>query len=97
MQTNALDEALKQIGRNEVYFKVLIGVAAVFEVCGLAAFLLVMDFNTTLHWLVLIAAGLVYLTLAFWTWALAAHGNANAHRILKAVELLHQRLKNEQG
>ncbi len=49
-----------------------------------------MDFDNRTHVLILVAAMLVYLTIAFWTWALAAYANLNSQRILKAIDLLHR-------
>ena len=92
--TDKLDEirsdTLRQIERSECWFKVLVGISFAVELAGLVTFLLLMDFNDRRHQLILVAAVLVYLTISFWTWALAAHANLNARRILRAVDLLHE-------
>ncbi len=64
----------------------LLVAAAVVEVVGLALYLYLMDFSNRLHWLILIAAGLVYGTLALASSAMAAELKASARRILRAVE-----------
>ena len=84
--------SLNAAHRSERWFKALIALAGIAEVGGLTAYLLVMDFGERLHWLILIAAGLVYMTTAFWTWALAAHATTRSHRLLKAIDLLHDKL-----
>ena len=85
-------DTLDQISRSERWFWWLVAMAGIFEAAGLTTYLLVMDFDNRLHWLILIAAGLVYLTTGFWTWALAAHATSRSWRLLKAIDLLHERL-----
>ena len=85
-------ETLDAAARSERWFKALVTLAGAAELGGLTAYLLVMDFGDRLHWLVLIAAALVYITTAFWTWALAAHATVRSHRLLKAIDLLHDKL-----
>jgi len=89
-------DALNQITRNERWFKWLVALAALVEAGGLITYLVVMDFGDRLHWLILIAAGLVYLTIAFWTWAMAAHATSRSWRLLKAIDLLHERLQTSE-
>ncbi len=88
-------DTLERISRSERWFKWLVVLAAVVETGGLITYLVVMDFGDRLHWLILIAACLVYLTTGFWTWALAAHGTASSWRLLKAIDLLHERLDSQ--
>ena len=88
-------DTLDQISRSQRWFKWLVVMAGIFEAGGLTAYLVVMDFDNRLHWLILIAAGLVYLTTGFWTWALAAHATSRSWRLLKAIDLLHERLGSQ--
>ena len=81
------EETMDRIGRSERWFKGLMGAAALIEVAGLIALLLLMDFGDRTHVLILIAALLVYWVLGLWTWALAAHASMYAQRILKAIDL----------
>ena len=90
----ALDDireaAMNRIERSRGWFLGLIAAAGTCEVAGLVTFAFLMDFGDRTHVLILVAALLVYLTIGFWTWALAAHANANVFRILKAIDLLHR-------
>ncbi len=88
-------DTLDQISRSERLFWWLLVMAGIFEAAFLITYLLVMDFDNRLHWLILIAAGLVYLTTGFWTWALAAHATSRSWRLLKAIDLLHERLGSQ--
>lgn len=88
-------DTLAQISRSEHWFKWLVVLAATTESAGLITYLVVMDFGDRLHWLILIAAVLVYLTTGFWTWALAAHATSRSWRLLKAIDLLHERLDSK--
>jgi len=76
----------ERIDSNERTWKILIAFSAVIEVAALVTYLLLMDFGNRLHLLILIAAILVYWTLAGWTWALHVHSTANAQRILRALQ-----------
>ena len=84
------EAALDRIDRSDRWFKGLIAAAGCCEVLGLVLLLVLMDFSNRTHVLILVAAMLVYLTIAFWTWALAAYANLNSPRILKAIDLLHR-------
>ena len=64
----------------------LLMVAAAVEAIGLILYLVLMDFSDRLHWLVLIAACLVYGTLTVGLFALGAEMKAEVRRILRAVE-----------
>lgn len=86
---------LERIDRNDRWSKVLIAIAFLTEIAGLGAYLLLMDFEDRTHWLILLAAVLVYLTLAWWTWGLAAHANHGALRVLRSLDLLHEELREE--
>ena len=83
------EAALDRVERSRRWSFVLVIAAAVCEVAGLLALILLMDWSNRTHVLILVAAMLVYLTIAFWTWALAAYANSNSQRILKAIDLLH--------
>jgi uncharacterized membrane protein YhiD involved in acid resistance len=84
------ETTLDRIDRSDRWFKGLIVAAGCCEVLGLVLMLVLMDFGNRTHVLILVAAMLVYLTIAFWTWALAAYANLNSQRILKAIDLLHR-------
>ena len=81
------EQTMDRIRRNETWFRGLIAAAAVVEVAGLVALLLLSDFGNRTHVLILVATLMVYWVLGLWTWALAAHGSVNAQRVLKAIEL----------
>ena len=58
------------------------------EVSLLVTFLLVMDFDQRLHWLLLIAAVLTYGTVAAGLVMMGAFINMNTLRVIKAIELI---------
>jgi uncharacterized membrane protein (DUF485 family) len=61
---------------------------ALVEVSLLVTFLLVMDFDQRLHWLLLIAAVLTYGTVVAGLVMMGAFINMNTLRVLKAIELI---------
>jgi hypothetical protein len=79
--------ALERVARGERNLKAAIAAAAVFEASGLIAFFLVMDVHDRLHWLLLIAALLIYGTLALGICALGTYVKLSAERVLKAISL----------
>jgi len=85
---------LDRIDRSDRWFKALIAVAFLTEIAGLTTFLLLMDFGDRTHWLILLAAVLVYMTIAWWTWGLAAHANRSSLRILQSLDLVHAELQD---
>ncbi len=90
--SNVRENALRQIEKNERTFKRLIGLAGVVEAACLVSYLLLMNFGDRTHWLILIAAVLVYVTLSVGLFAHGAHSTAGTHRVLKAIDLLHEAL-----
>jgi len=62
--------------------------AGLVEASLLVAFLLVMDFDQRLHWLLLIAAVLTYGTVVAGLLVMGAFINMNTLRVLKAIELI---------
>jgi hypothetical protein len=62
--------------------------AGLVEASLLVTFLLVMDFDQRLHWLLLIAAVLTYGTVAAGLVMMGAFINMNTLRVLKAIELI---------
>jgi hypothetical protein len=62
--------------------------AGLVEASLLVTFLLVMDFDQRLHWLLLIAAVLTYGTVAAGLVMMGAFINMNTFRVLKAIELI---------
>src|SRR5687767_10707999 len=81
-------KALDGIAKAERTYKALFGVAAGVEAFFLAMFLVLMDFHDRGHWLLLVAAGLVYFTLSTGLAILGSYTNLSTLRMLKAVELL---------
>jgi hypothetical protein len=79
--------ALERVARGERNLKIAIGGAAVAEAGGLASFLLLMNFQDRLHWLLLVMAILIYGTLALGIVALGAYVNLATQRVLKAIAL----------
>ena len=62
--------------------------AGLVEASLLVTFLLVMDFDQRLHWLLLIAAVLTYGTVVAGLLVMGAFINMNTLRVLKAIELI---------
>lgn len=83
--------ALDEVDRAERAFKAVIWAAGLVEATLLGTFLLLMDFGQRLHWLILVGAGLVYITLSVGLLALGAKGRVNTLQILKAIELANGR------
>lgn len=83
--------ALEKIDRTEKAQKWMTVVAAVFEVVGLVAFLLLMDFSDRTHVLLLLAAILVYGTILLWLLSLRFYLQQSTLRILQAIETLDER------
>lgn len=93
IRTSTLD----RIDRSDRWFKAMIAVAFLTEIAGLTTFLLLMDFADRTHWLILVAAVLVYMTIGWWTWGLAAHANRSALRIIRSLDLLHAELQEAEA
>jgi hypothetical protein len=70
-------------------------VAAAFEGVSLGAFLWLMNFEDTLHKLLLVHAFLVYGTLAMGLIALAEFARYGNLRVLQAIDLLVQKPQSE--
>ncbi len=66
----------------------LLVAAATVEGVGLVLFLVLMDFSNRLHWLIFIAAALVYGTLALTVFSLSEQMKASIQRVLRAIEEL---------
>ena len=81
-------ETLSRVARSEKYYKIFVGCAALVEGGCLLGFLLLMDFDERLHWLLLVMAGLIYGTLAFGMCALGAYVRHGMLRILAAIEIV---------
>ncbi len=78
--------ALNQIDKQEKASWWLLVAAAVVEATGLVLYLVLMDFSDRLHWLIFIAACMVYGTLALGLFAVGAEVKASLQRILRAIE-----------
>ena len=85
------------LGKSERAYVWWFGAAAVVEAIMLVAFLLVMDFHDRLHWLILIAAFLVYGTLTLVVIALGAYMRHCIFRVLRALELQRNPTFGEDG
>lgn len=89
---NRLDEirqgVLARAEKREKRYRLWIVAAGVIEVACLLAFVLLADFHDRSHLLLLVAAFLVYGTLAMGMLALGAFTQSWCLRILRAIELL---------
>src|SRR5688572_19614584 len=83
--------AMERIERSERNFKLAFFGAAIWEGLFMIAFLLAADLSNRLHLLLLIATVGSYTILILGLLALGAHVSRNAHRIIKAIELLGSR------
>ena len=97
-QVNNIDTvrgaALDRIDRSGRNYRLAFFGAAVVEAAFMAAFLLLADFSNRTHLLLLIATITIYTILAFGLVALGTHHTRNTLRVLKAVELLGNQLKD---
>ncbi len=84
IRKEALDQADK---RKRASNWLLVGAATV-EAVGLILYLVLMDFSDRLHWLIFIAAGLVYGTLALAMFSQGEEARAAFQRVLRAIEEL---------
>ncbi len=96
MSTNASADrarraALDEVDRKERATWGFMIAAAIVEGLGLVLFLVLMDFSNRLHWLILIAACLVYGTVVLSMGALRADLQAGLQRIVRAVEEIGER------
>ncbi len=78
--------ALDQIDKRDKTSWWLHVAAAVVEGTGLILYLVLMDFSNRLHWLIFIAACLVYGTVMLGLLSLGAEVRASVQRILRAIE-----------
>ncbi len=81
--------ALDSVDTAEKRVKQAIVAAAALEGVLLTTFFLLMDTSNRLHWLILVAALLVYATLSVGLLTLGAHVQACTLRVLKAIDLEH--------
>jgi len=79
------DTDLDRVAKAEKAFKLFIVLACFVEGGFLLTYFLLMDFSDRLHWLILVAAGLVYITLVTALGALGSYVNIAEQRILKAI------------
>lgn len=91
MENQKLDEirqtTLDQIDVADKRVKKMIFAMVFVEGVMLTTYLAVMDFQDRLHWLLLIAAVLIYATICVGLVTVSAYIGANTQRILKAIEL----------
>ncbi len=83
---NIRREALDSIDKRDKESRWLLVAAAIVEGLGLILYLVLMDFSERLHWLILIAACLVYGTVTLGMFSLGAEMKASVQRILRAIE-----------
>lgn len=79
--------ALERIDRSERAFRGWVIAAGVVEAAGLIAFILLADFSDRTHLLLLVAALLIYGTLAMGIIALGAFIRVGLLRVVKAIEV----------
>lgn len=79
---------LNSMARNEMWFKLLLGLVGVAETIGVIAVFWLMNWSDSTHRLIFAATMLVYITLALWVWALAVRNRVGEQRILRAIEVL---------
>ena len=80
--------ALARIDRSERNFKLAFFGALVIETAFVFSFLMLADFSNRVHVLLLISTVSCYSIVVLGLFALGAHINRSAARVLKAVELL---------
>ncbi len=78
--------ALDQVDRRDKATFWTLVAAGLVEGTGLILYLVLMDFSNRLHWLIFIAACMVYGTLALGLFALSSEVKASVQRILRAIE-----------
>ena len=79
-------KALNGIDAEDKAARRLLYAAATVESLGLIFYLVLMDFSDRLHWLIFIAACLVYGTVLLGLFSLGAEMKASVQRILRAIE-----------
>lgn len=80
--------ALERVERSERTLRNVLVMTALFETVLFAAVILLMDWTSSLHVLMLVLACMVYGSLGFGLVALAAYMKRNTLRILASIELL---------
>lgn len=88
------ENLLEQIERHDRQMKNVYRGAAVIEALFWGGYLLLMDFANKTHWLILIAAFAVYTLMGIGLTGVGVHTNRSSLRILKAIELLAEKLEN---
>ena len=80
--------ALDEVERSERFVKLVLVGTGLYEVVCMVAVVLLMDWSSRTHLLLLVLACMVYGSLAFGMVALAGYQKRNTLRILSALELL---------
>lgn len=80
-------QALARIERSERNFKLVLLLAAIWELAFLGTFVLAADFHNRMHVLLLLATIGSYTLVALGLFALGAHVDRGILRVLKALEL----------
>ncbi len=81
-------ETLKSMARNELWFKLLLGICGIAEVVGLGFVFWFIDWAEPTHRLIFAATMLVWVNLALWVYALAVRNRVGEQRILRAIDVL---------
>ena len=80
------DRALDEVDAAERRFRMVVALAAVPEAILLTVYFVLMDFENVLHWLIFVAALLVYSTLAMGLVALGVYVRTSTLRVLRALD-----------
>lgn len=78
--------ALKKIDRAELFFKLSLVGATLFEGLFLVGILYFADFKDPLHRLILCCTGIIYMPVLIGLMALGAHVNRNTLRVLARLD-----------
>ncbi len=79
---------LQSMARNELWFKLLLGICSIAEVIGLVAVFWLIDWGDATHRLIFAATMLVWVNLALWVYTLAVRNRVGEQRILRAIDVL---------
>jgi hypothetical protein len=82
------EEALRRIDRAELHYKLGIGALVLVEGAFMVTYLVLMDFGNRLHWLLLVAAMLIYCTLLVGIINVGQYVRSSTQGILRAIESL---------
>ncbi len=81
-------ETLNAMARNEMWFKLLLGICGVAEVVGLIIVCWLMNWSDPTHRLIFAVTMLVWVNLFLWIYTLAVRNRVGEQRILRSIEVL---------